>query len=71
MTSRPVNGDGTITRSADRAARFALRGYDAVHCVAAELIADEQTVAASGDRALLTAWGALGLSTADTHADVE
>lgn len=63
--------DDLMHTAADRAARFALRGYDAVHCAAAELIADEQTVAASGDRALLTAWGALGLSTADTHADVE
>lgn len=53
--------------AADRAARFALRGYDAVHCAAAELIADKQTVAASGDRALLDAWTSLGLSTTDTH----
>lgn len=56
-------------RAADQAARYALRGYDAVHCAAAELIADEQTVAASGDRALLGAWDALGLSTANTYAD--
>lgn len=56
-------------RAADRAARYALRGYDAVHCAAAELIADQQTVAASGDRALLAAWDALGLSTADTQSD--
>lgn len=56
-------------RAANRADRYALRGYDAMHCAAAELIADEQTVAASGDRTLLTAWDALGLSTADTHAD--
>jgi predicted nucleic acid-binding protein len=63
--------DDLMHTAADRAARFALRGYDAVHCAAAELIADEQTVAASGDRALLAAWGALGLSTTDTRADVE
>jgi predicted nucleic acid-binding protein len=54
--------------AADRATRFALRGYDAVHCAAAELVTDGQTVAASGDRALLAAWDALGISTADTHA---
>lgn len=58
-------------RAADRAARYALRGYDAVHLAAAELIADEQTVAASGDRALLDAWDALGLATADTHVEVK
>ena len=59
--------DDLMHTAADRAARFALRGYDAVHCAAAELIADQQTVAASGDRALLDAWASLGLSTADTH----
>ena len=56
-------------RAADAAHRSALRGYDAVHCAAAELVADERTVAATGDRALLAAWDALGLSTADTNAD--
>jgi predicted nucleic acid-binding protein len=53
-------------RAADLAARHSLRGYDAVHCAAAELIADEQTVAASGDGALLGAWDALGIAIADT-----
>lgn len=54
-------------RAAGAGARNALRGYDAVHCAAAELIADEQTVAASGDRALLDAWDRLGIATADMH----
>lgn len=53
-------------RAAEGAARYALGGYDTVHCAAAELIADEQTVAASGDRALLDAWAVLGIATADT-----
>jgi predicted nucleic acid-binding protein len=55
-------------RAADQADRSALRGYDAVHCAAAMLIADEQTVAASGDRLLLDAWDAFGIATADTTA---
>ncbi len=54
--------------AADHAARHELRGYDAVHCAAAELVADHDTVAASGDRALLSAWSALGILIADTHA---
>ena len=52
-------------RAADLAARQGLRGYDAVHCAAADLIADADTVAASGDRALLDAWSALGIATFD------
>jgi predicted nucleic acid-binding protein len=45
-----------------------LRGYDAVHCAAAEQLADEDLVAASGDRRLLDAWSERGLSTYDTNA---
>lgn len=52
-------------RAAVGSADFALRGYDAVHCAAAELIADHDTVAASGDRALVRAWSSLGISAAD------
>jgi predicted nucleic acid-binding protein len=55
-----------VERSARIADRFALRGYDAVHCASAELISGETVVAAGGDRQLLAAWQALGLSTYDT-----
>lgn len=57
-----------MRRAAQIAALHALRGYDAVHCAAAELIADESVVAASGDQDLLRAWRALGLAVSDTNA---
>ena len=64
----PVEIDMSLMRRASElAAHHALRGYDAVHAASAELVADESTVAASGDRALLRAWLALGLSTSDTQ----
>ena len=64
----PVEIDMSLMRRASElAALHALRGYDAVHAASAELVADESTVAASGDRALLRAWRALGLSTSDTR----
>jgi predicted nucleic acid-binding protein len=56
-----------MRRASELAALHALRGYYAVHAASAELVADESTVAASGDRALLRAWRALGLSTSDTR----
>jgi uncharacterized protein len=56
-----------MRRASELAALHALRGYDAVHAASAELVADESTVAASGDRALLRAWRALGLSTSGTR----
>ena len=46
--------------------QFDLRGYDAVHCASAELINDDELVAVTGDRHLLTAWRGLGLTTYDT-----
>jgi predicted nucleic acid-binding protein len=52
--------------AADRAHRFALRGYDAMHCAAAETVAGARTVAASRDQALLSAWRRSGLETFDT-----
>ncbi|WP_433294415.1 type II toxin-antitoxin system VapC family toxin [Pseudonocardia sp. CA-142604] len=54
--------------AAEAAHVLGLRGYDAVHCAAAEQLADEDLVAASGDRRLLEAWGERGLSTYDTNA---
>lgn len=56
-----------VRRAAELAADFALRGYDAVHCASAEQLEDGDLVAVSGDRSLLDAWRALGLSTADTN----
>lgn len=56
-----------VIRGADLALRFALRGYDAVHCASAERIHDDGVVAASGDRKLLTAWLELGMQVYDTN----
>jgi predicted nucleic acid-binding protein len=53
--------------AADAAHSLGLRGYDAVHCAAAEQLADEDLVAASGGRRLLAAWSERGLSTYDTN----
>lgn len=58
-------------RAAALAARFALRGYDAVHCAAAEQLADPDLVAASGDRKLLAAWSGLGIATYDPNQMVD
>lgn len=55
-----------VVRAARLAEHFGLRGYDAVHCAAAESVADEELVAATGDRQLLRAWSELGLATYDT-----
>jgi len=59
----------------DSAARLALarglRGYDAVHAATALSLASPDLVAVSGDRALLTALRALGLSTVDTNVSQE
>jgi predicted nucleic acid-binding protein len=55
-----------IREGAALAAEHALRGYDAVHCAAAVRIADPDVVAVTGDRSLITAWGALGLAVVDT-----
>ncbi len=55
-----------MERAAELARVHALRGYDAVHAAAAESLVDRDVVAVSGDRALLSAWAELGLSTSDT-----
>ncbi|TAM71282.1 MAG: PIN domain-containing protein [Microbacteriaceae bacterium] len=52
------------------ARRFGLRGDDAVHCAAAAELGGHE-FAASGDRALLKAWNALGLTTMDPNAPVD
>jgi len=43
-----------------------LRGYDATHCAAAIAANDVELVAASGDKRLLAAWQAEGVSVCDT-----
>lgn len=59
-------GDTVVRRAAELARALDLRGYDAVHCASAELIADPDLVVAAGDRAVLAACSRLGLATADT-----
>ena len=56
-----------VRRAAELAHRLALRGYDAVHCACAEQLADDDLVAATGDRVLLTAWSELGIATFDPN----
>lgn len=60
-----------VSRAAAFARRFALRGYDAVHCASAEQLDDENMVAASGDQQLLSAWAELGLATFDSNATLQ
>lgn len=57
-----------VRRAAVLARRFALRGYDAVHCASAEQLNDGDVVAASGDQRLLHAWAELGMATFDSNA---
>lgn len=61
--------DDTLTRrTAVLASRFALRGYDAVHCASAEQINGSELVAAAGDARLLQAWRRLEINTFDPNA---
>lgn len=56
-----------VQRAAGLAHQLALRGYDAIHCAAAEQLNDADVVAACGDRRLLDAWSTLGVETFDTN----
>jgi predicted nucleic acid-binding protein len=56
-----------VRRAASLADRYALRGYDAVHCASAEQLGEEEFVAATGDPALLDAWTSLGIAVFDTN----
>lgn len=56
-----------VSRAAVLAYEPGMRGYDAVHCAAAEQLNDDNVVAASGDRRLLDAWTGLGVDTFDTN----
>jgi predicted nucleic acid-binding protein len=63
-----VEADDRLTRAAALLAhQLSLRGYDAVHCASATQIADDDVVAATGDRLLLQAWLTAGIATYDTH----
>lgn len=58
--------DPLVRRAGDLAQEHALRGYDAIHLVAAHRIADEETVLVAGDRRLRQAAQGLGIAVADT-----
>ncbi|WP_409331881.1 type II toxin-antitoxin system VapC family toxin [Trujillonella humicola] len=66
VTVLPVD-EPLVRRAAALAREHSLRGYDAVHCAAALVIADPDLVVASGDRDLLAAWETEGLQVVDTH----
>ncbi len=53
-----------VRDAGDLAEQLGLRGYDAVHLASARLIADAETVVATGDRDFLAAARELGLATA-------
>ncbi|MGQ0573924.1 MAG: type II toxin-antitoxin system VapC family toxin [Pseudonocardia sp.] len=56
-----------VRRAATLAEICGLRGYDAVHCAAAEQVGDADLVAATGDRRLVAAWQSLGVATFDPN----
>ena len=60
--------EAVVRRGAVLTHEFGLRGYDAVHCASAELLAVPEFVFASGDKKLLYACEQLGMTTADTNA---
>lgn len=59
--------DLLVRYAAELAPRFELRGYDAMHCASAALLADSELVAGSGDHRLLAAWSRLGIATFDPN----
>ncbi len=58
-------GEGLMTAASTMAMIHGLQGYDATHCAAAVALKDDELVAASADRRLLSAWRAEGLATCD------
>ncbi len=58
--------EGLARRAGELAQAQALRGYDAVHVAAAELLADPELVVVAGDDAVLSASRAIGLAVATT-----
>ncbi|MGO1855419.1 MAG: type II toxin-antitoxin system VapC family toxin [Microbacteriaceae bacterium] len=59
--------DDIIRMAATLGAEHALRGYDAVHCATALAAMQVPHFAVSGDRALVSAWSQLGLTTVDAN----
>lgn len=59
--------DELMERAANMTSRFALRGFDAVHCAAGESVGDDSAFMASADKSLLRSWQALGLRTVDPN----
>lgn len=57
-----------VDAAAVAARRVGLRGYDSVHCAAAQSVIDTDLVAAAGDRRLLDTWHELGIATYDVNA---
>lgn len=57
--------DSLVRRAGALAEEQELRGYDAVHMAAAQVIADADTVFASGDQQLIAAANSLGLAVAN------
>lgn len=55
--------ESLVRKAGSLAEQLELRGYDAVHLASAMLVAEAETVLATGDRALLTAARSLGLLT--------
>lgn len=55
--------ESLMKRAAAIAHKFRLRGYDSVHCAAAETVAGDDVIAASADRALLAVWHDVGVAT--------
>ena len=53
-----------VLRASVLARSHALRGYDAMHCAAAEQLVGEESLAMTSDRVLEDAWSRLGLATA-------
>ncbi|MBL7501864.1 type II toxin-antitoxin system VapC family toxin [Frankia sp. CNm7] len=62
--------DRVVARAATLSRQLSLRAYDAVHCAAAQMLASDDLVIASGDKSLLIACRTLGLATADTSVSV-
>jgi predicted nucleic acid-binding protein len=57
--------ESLVRQAGSFAGQFGLRGYDAVHLASAHLISDPEMVFAAGDRGLLGAAQAVGISTAN------
>ena len=57
--------DSLVRRAGALAEEQELRGYDAVHLAAAQVIAGADTIFASGDRQLIAAASSLGLAVAN------